>query len=324
MITRTYRVVAFCFCLLAASFFCPPCGALDLDGYASELALVSGGLERTYDVYAPPTETKRKRPLVVVLHGYTGSAKKIMKNNNPNRAWLDVALCENFIVAIPNGLAGPKGFPSWNDCRKDNTRNTDADDLAFIKALIQTLIREHQADPSRVYVTGTSNGGHMSLRLALEAPDIIAAAAPIVAAMPQSSECKPMGRPVSILFINGTYDPILPYGGSQADKNAKKSDGGTVLPVEDSVAWWVRNNGADTDPVITKFRDADLKDGGMVLKYFYPGPAPVALIKVTGGGHTEPSLSHHYGALYRLIVDGQNRDFETAEEVWQFFKDKAR
>ncbi len=147
---------------------------------APNKVLISGGIERTYDLYDPYPNIEAKRPLVVVLHGHTGSSQKIMNEHNPNRAWLDVAGRENFIVVIPNGLVGPDGFTGWNDCRKDNTTNTDTDDLGFIKLLILTLIREKKVDPERVYLTGTSNGGHLSLRVALEAPELIAAAAPVL------------------------------------------------------------------------------------------------------------------------------------------------
>lgn len=96
------------------------------------------------------------------------------------------------------------------------------------------------------------------------------------------------------------------------------------MSVEDSVSWWVENNGADVKSSVSAFTDRDPKDGSTAEKYYYPGSFPVALIKVKGAGHTEPSLTRHYRALYRWLVDGQNRDFETAEEVWSFFKDKTR
>ena len=41
------------------------------------------------------------------------------------------------------------------------------------------------------------------------------------------------------------------------------------------------------------------------------------------GGHVEPSLRYHYGWVYSRLVGTQNKDFESAEEAWRFFKDKA-
>ncbi len=317
-------LICLCTVFLVFLFMYVSVRALDLDGYTKGRFLVSGGIKRTYDLYVPHAKPHGKRPLVLVIHGHTGSAQKIINEHNPNRAWLDVAQRENFIVVIPNGLVGPDGFTGWNDCRKDNTTNTNVDDLGFIKLLIQTLVQEQEVDPARVYVTGTSNGGHLSLRLAMEAPELIAAAAPVVASMPAINECTPSQKPVPVLFINGTEDPLLPFEGGQVGKKTKTENRGTVMSVEDSISWWVENNGADVKSSVSAFADRDPKDGSTAEKYSYSGSSPVALIKVKGAGHTEPSLSYHYRALFRFIVDGQNRDFETAEEVWAFFKDKAR
>jgi polyhydroxybutyrate depolymerase len=47
------------------------------------------------------------------------------------------------------------------------------------------------------------------------------------------------------------------------------------------------------------------------------------MITVQNGGHVEPSLTVHYGWLYRKLVGNQNSDFESAEAAWNFFKDKS-
>jgi polyhydroxybutyrate depolymerase len=48
----------------------------------------------------------------------------------------------------------------------------------------------------------------------------------------------------------------------------------------------------------------------------------VQVITIENGGHVEPSLRYDYPALYHLIVGPQNRDLETAEEAWRFFRAK--
>ena len=67
-------------------------------------------------------------------------------------------------------------------------------------------------DTSRVYVAGLSEGGFMSLHLGCALSDRIAAAAAVGAAMPKTMICLP-SRPVPMLMINGTSDPVVPYGG---------------------------------------------------------------------------------------------------------------
>lgn len=229
---------------------------------------------------------------------------------------------ERLVLAFPDGAVSPDKRQGWNDCRKDATTNPSSDDVGFLRALIERMVREHHADPAQVYVTGTSNGGFMSLRMAVEAPDLIAASAPVAAAMPAVNECATGRERIPVLFINGTEDPLVKYAGGFVFNN--KGDRGSSLPVEESVAWWVRHNGAADRPVFSLFPDTDPDDGSTAEKYVYSGPAPVVLIKVTGGGHTEPSLTRHYRPLFRMIVKRQNKDFEMAEEVWSFFKDQRK
>jgi polyhydroxybutyrate depolymerase len=47
--------------------------------------------------------------------------------------------------------------------------------LGFIRTLIARASIEHAIDEQQVYAFGYSNGGHMAFRLAMEAPDEIAA-----------------------------------------------------------------------------------------------------------------------------------------------------
>src|SRR5207237_1238426 len=59
-------------------------------------------------------------------------------------------------------------------------------------------------------------GGIMSYRLACDLSDRIAAIAPVVGEVSESvaQACHP-ARPVSVLAINGTVDPLVPYPGGQ-------------------------------------------------------------------------------------------------------------
>ena len=79
----------------------------------------------------------------------------------------------------------------WNDGRLAGPGRHD--DMAFLRGLIGRLVEDRIADAARIYVTGPSNGGMMTLRLACEAAELIAAAAPIIASLPAdlARTCKP-------------------------------------------------------------------------------------------------------------------------------------
>src|SRR5262249_25082621 len=110
-----------------------------------------------------------------------------------------------FIVAYPESLN-----KSWNDSRG----LSPADDVAFVRALIDRLEDELPVDPHRIYATGISNGGFFSNRLACDLSDKLAAIASVAATMPTTlpESCHPL-RPISVLYMNGTKDPLVPIGG---------------------------------------------------------------------------------------------------------------
>jgi len=118
-----------------------------------------------------------------------------------------------FVVLYPDGYRR-----NWNDCRKHATfpaKLQNIDDMSFIRTLIARVMAEQGVDEKSVYVFGYSNGGHMAFRLAMEAPDEVAAIAAVAASLPtpDASSCPQQGRTSRIMLINGTEDPINPYQG---------------------------------------------------------------------------------------------------------------
>ncbi|MFK8163841.1 MAG: PHB depolymerase family esterase [Lewinella sp.] len=281
------------------------------------------GLEREYHIQTPPEPAGK--PLVILLHGHGGSSDQSIGagvGKAVQKTWLDLAEDEDFTVIVPNGTLGPEDTRGWNDCRNDAPGNPETDDVAFISQLIDNTLVEFNYDSDRIYIAGVSNGASMSIRLAQEIPEKIAAFASIVNSMPGNSECPVSDVPLSVLFMNGTADPLVPYEGGQIASNR-----GLVQSTTASVAYWVARNNTDTQPIVQDFDDRDPDDGSTVKKYHYlngTNNTEVVLYEVIGGGHTEPSLVERYGNLYLAIVGTQNGDIEMAEEVWDFFRGKTR
>ena len=288
-----------------------------------------GSLTREYDLFEPHgLSLGRKYPLVISLHGHGGSKEYnsgTSGKKSPHKVFRDVGEREKFFVVYPQGEKGGDGRRGWNECRADAKSNPDTDDTAFISQLIDQLVREYPIDPRRVYVVGTSNGGGMAVRLAIEIPDKLAAAASIVFTGAVNSECPKPKKPISMLFMNGTEDPFAPYNGGKVGKD--KFERGTVLSVKQVIDLWLTTDGIkNKTPKVTQIPDRDPDDGTRVEVYFYSGGlqgTEVVHYKVIGGGHVEPSLKERMGRLWIRIVGKQNDDMETAEEVWKFFKNKV-
>ncbi len=166
----------------------------------------------------------------------------------------------------------------------------------------------------------------MALRLAVELPDKIAAVAATAAAMPDQSQCPPPTVPISVLFMNGTADNHLPYtGGTIGDP--PRADHGSVYSTDDSVHIWTTLDQTETSAVEYTFPDLDPEDGSTVTRFTYSNGisgTAIVLYKITGGGHSAPSILQQYSPLFEQYFGKQNHDIEMVNEVWNFFKTKRR
>ncbi|WP_457597990.1 alpha/beta hydrolase family esterase [Hydrogenimonas sp.] len=318
----------FCFLLLAGCRTDGPTRSGQSAGLFYE-TLPMDGTTRRYALYIPENLGNEPRPLVISLHGGGVRIEDMTGESgykSPYKIWMEIAERERVMILYPEGLDGAYGKPTWNDCRGDSLVSSTADDVAFIEALIERVASSYPLDRSRIYASGTSNGGMMALRLGIERPSLFAAVAAVAAAMPARSECPTPSRPISVLFMNGTADTHMPYeGGTVSDP--PKPEYGTVISTEESVAIFTRLDATEATPTRYRFADLDPDDGGVVVRFDYAGGAEgseVMLYRVEGGGHSAPSIKERYSALFERYFGKQNHDIEMAEEVWRFFRTHRR
>ena len=276
------------------------------------------GIERTYNLYVPTASIDK--PAVLLLHGNGGSADEAMgigTATSPTKIWLDVAEREGALLIVPDGTVGPSGRQGWNDCRADAAGQPDADDVTFILELIDRVQNEFGYDPDRLFVSGTSNGGFMAHRLAMQAPERWAAMASSIALQPVQSECPVGRRPLEALFILGTEDPIVPYTGGEM-----AFDRGEVISGQAMIGEWRDRNAISDPPALDTLPDLNTNDGSRVVRHRHTGGLggrEVVLYEMVGAGHVLPSRVERYGAPTAAITGRQNGDIEMAEVVWAFF-----
>lgn len=290
-------------------------------GLLQNQAIEVVGVKRNYHIYIPDKPTNAA--IVILLHGNRGSNNQLLavkRGKSPYIIWLDIAQRENLILAVPNGTRGSNRHRGWNDCRSDVQTNPKSDDVFFISSLIDFIVKNYDANPAKVYVSGTSNGGHMAMRLAQEIPQKLTAFGAVVAANPVNSKCNDSSIPVSALFMNGTSDPILPFKGGQM-----ASQRGEVQSAGNTIEYWVKRNKTETIPLTTQITAMSGKSSIEKQEYMKgENNTEVVFYKVTNGGHSEPSKQERYRKFYLSIVGNQNTDIEMAEEVWNFFKNKMK
>lgn len=281
------------------------CTALQgLEENTQERTLQHGGRDRTYFVHVPPKLPLDKPvPLVFVLHGGGSNARQMIRFTG----FSAVADQEGFLAVYPDGIDR-----RWNDGRLEERNNID--DVGFILAILDRIGKELAVDPKRVFSTGISNGGFMSQRLAAECSEKFAAIAPVAAGMPQiiGDKMKSQDR-VSVLIINGTEDPLVPYHGGSVGR-----DRGVLLDTDETVRRWVAiDQGADK-PEAENIPDADPNDGCRAVRFLFRGDgADVVLIRIDGGGHTWPGGIQYLG---QWIIGRVCRDFDGTRAIWDFFR----
>ncbi len=233
---------------------------------ASLHAITVGGVDRTYRLYIPKGLAPAAS-LVVMLHGWTGSAEQAQRQYGWNR----LADSAKFVVAYPDGLG-----ESWNSGGCCGRASSDGvDDVGFITAAVRDIADNVGIDPARIYATGISNGGMMAYKLACNSA-VFAAIGPDAAT--QLDAC-PAPRPMSVLHIHGTDDKLIRYDGQP----------GTAVNMEtptppDVNAFW-RAVDQCQPPATTV-------DGALTTSVAdCPSGRSVELITVAGGGHEWPSFA---------------------------------
>jgi polyhydroxybutyrate depolymerase len=266
------------------------------------------GVTRSYYLHVPPALPAAPAPLVLVFHGGGGNGPGTERLTR----FTPLADREGFLVAFPEGLG-----KNWNDGREfasSRAHREHVDDVGFVSALIDAIGRAHAVDPRRVYATGISNGAIFSHYLAAHLSARIAAIAPVVGGIadPPDAWLRPE-QPVSVLMLQGTRDPLVPYHGG-----AVAFGRGRIIGTEEAARRWAALNGG-RNPVYEPLPAAGAdRCGG--LRTVYPGGrdgSEVALVRLDGGGHTWPGGAQY---LPQILVGHVCRDFDATAVIWDFFK----
>lgn len=270
---------------------------------AQERTINVDGRTREYILHVPRNLPPGPRPLVIALHGALQPAAMMQR-------YLDldaVADREGFIVAYPKGMN-----LLWNDGRSSIAGFIpllyERDDAHFVLSVMETLEKEGLADTSRAYLMGFSNGGFLTAFIACRYADRFAAFATMMMTVPvgYNESCKP-ARPVPILMMNGTYDPIVPMFG-------RPTPGARLMSADESAALFAKIDGCAPPTTAqapsTRITRWDQCAGGAVVRYYQ-----------IDGGHQPPSQSvDAMDALAAVVLGPRRSGLDAPQEIWSFFK----
>jgi polyhydroxybutyrate depolymerase len=269
-------------------------------------SIVVGGVNRTYVAHVP-AKLGSSVPLLLSFHGHFGTGAGQARLSNFS------ALSERygFIVVYPDGISR-----GWNDGREGSK---GADDIGLVKALIADFSRRYPIDPKRIYVNGFSNGAMFSQYVGCMLANQIAAIAAVSGYMPteDASRCHP-ARPLPVLEIAGTADPIMPFNGGEI-KLLGFNRGAAVLSAKQTISMWAKNAKCKGLSQFSALATIAANDGTSVTRTSYPScvnGTSVVLYTVIGGGHAWPGGRQY---LPRLIIGRASKQLDASQTIVEFF-----
>jgi polyhydroxybutyrate depolymerase len=267
--------------------------------------IIVDGLKREFITYVPAGGGNgQAMPVIISLHGRLGTAERQMKFAD----FRPIADREKVIIVCPQGIDR-----SWNDGRGTPAHNKGINDVKFISELISYVLKTYNADPSRVYITGMSNGGFMTSRLACEVPGQIAAIAVVAASMDRDENYSPQ-KPMPAMYIQGTADPLVPFAGG----SMKRGAGGSIYGHEEVLKKWAVADGCNDKANITNL-PVVVNDGTSITGEIHDGPNGIKVIgyTVNDGGHTWPGGTQY---LPKAIIGPLSHNMNACDVIWDFFK----
>lgn len=308
--------------LFAYFLYTPDPDMPQLSGVLTKAAIQVDGKEMTYRTYLPKGLAKGA-PLVIVMHGsgQNGSQIRLETGYGFDR----LADQYGFGVVYPSASSF-----DWNDCSKVGDFKVDGhelDHVKFLTLLTDKLIAENGFDSQRVFATGVSSGGFMSLRLAIEAPARFRAVAAVSANLPVTDnfKCTIAGPSTSVMIMNGTKDPIVQYDGGETSLFGLFYKGGTLRSSQDTAKFFAGLNKIGSDPVINPMSNSALQsaeDKATFERALWKNESKteVELVTIYGGGHGMPQP---YWKRPRLVGPSPMAP-NGPELIWNFFARQNR
>ena len=211
-------------------------------------------------------------PIVIALHGRGGS------NKNWVQPLSKFTNSGEFIGVYPQGHLN-----SWNLGQEPS----NADDIAFISNVIDTLLSYSNVDENKIFAVGNSNGSGM-VNVLGGVNKRLKAIAPIASQLTERTEIKSNAIPLSVFQVNGDQDLLIPIGGGM-------KLGHPFLSVSESAKKWASNCNCNKYVAVEETEQSISHtyydcDDSVVVKY----------LVLKGAGH---NISRYYSSLWNDVWD---------------------
>jgi polyhydroxybutyrate depolymerase len=251
-------------------------------------------IQRSYILYIPET-LPENAPLVMVFHGYSGSAAYARSYFNLEK----LADAHGFALVYPQGTKDQTGYRFWQVGYSSHS-SLKVNDVTFTTTLADHLQSTFGLSVENTFIVGFSNGGDLCNKLICETSGRFKAAAPIISCMMQDMYDACTNSPaVPVLMLNGTKDDITYWAGDMENKQGY----GPYHSTDSMLAFRVKQSKsvlASTDTIESP--KADDNTSITIKKYLNETTKnQVWMYQVNNGGHGHPDY------------------LNLEEEVWSFF-----
>lgn len=240
-------------------------------------------------------------PVLVMIHGGGGTPRTAAFATGASRAADERGFLVVYPAALPRDPRQPVSFlrnPTfWNvGSGFGHAERLRIDDTAYIGAVLDDVERRYAIDRDRIYVAGFSNGAALALRVAVDLSERIRAVTAIAGHLWRHDR-RP-ARPVPLLYMIGTADPIVPPAGGvvQGPWGSEYA----LPPVRETIELWAAWNGCAaagrvSSPAagvtLEEFGSADIlpaSNFSMSGRNARPTDAVVRFVTIEGAGHVWP------------------------------------
>jgi len=212
----------------------------------------------------------------------------------------------NFIYAGAHAASGMvMAFPAHQGSSWANglagTGNPQVD-IDFLTDVIADATTNMPVDPTKVSMTGYSEGGFMADLFGCTKPNLLVGFGMVAAAQLKTTACETI-MPLKMVIFAGTKDTQVAYGGF-----------GNLQPETTTLSQWETTDGCSGAEVDTTLPTL-VNDGTTVIQHQIPGCNAI-LYQIVNGGHNWPG-SEITASTILLGTTSQNIDATQAQ--WDFF-----
>lgn len=264
-----------------------------------------------------PDNLPTKPALIVVLHGSTQSAASY----DLGAGWSTLADQYGFVLLMPeqsrqNNLTG-----SFNWFQPDDTRRGEGEAHSIMQ-MVEQIVRNHDIDRRRIFVSGLSAGGAMTLVMLATHPDVFAAGA-VIAGLPYGGAMnlrealrgmfkapprspRELGDLVREASPNTTVWPKLSVWQGSADRTVKPSN------AKEIIKQWLDVHGLSSAPMLEQIVDGHPRQ----VWWNADGETVIESYTITDMAHGTPLSRSEGGITGRYMIEA---GISSSDHIAKFF-----